>query len=277
VRTLCITLWLQFETAAQGVQQIAALRQLHSPRCAAASSQVSREAAPHAECRVRRNGSARDHSRPTSETPISMSTCCITQPPRGVADKRQYMAGDDFICAIIDVLQDRDIELAIDCALQILIARSDAQLARIELRERDQVVYARESGSVFASHPAFDSAYKLRNDIGVPAVGTILIAGFMDLEAIRDLVALFACALGTQADRIIRHACDRPPLMLHDAVRLFEQRFVREVLNRYRGNMAATARTLGIARSTLYELVRDREVPGSAQCGALLVGPKSRR
>lgn len=165
------------------------------------------------------------------------------------------LSKDLFICAIVDLLNDRHLERAIASVLEILVDLSNAELAHLELRDDRDVVYARTYRNIIASTGLRDPANVVRRDIGVPRVGELVVVAPKDAEAILDHLDLVASVLATRSDRIIHAAVGRPVPMLHEAVEVFERRYVIEAIQRHRGNMSAAARALGIARSTLYDLV----------------------
>lgn len=168
------------------------------------------------------------------------------------------MSKDRLIYAIIDLLHDRHHERAIATALELLVTLSGAVAVHLELRDERDVVYARSHRSATSARRGGNTK-TVRSEIGVPPVGTLVIVGPSDPEAVRELLELFTFVLATRSERLIRAAVGRPVPMLHEAVRLFERRYAIEAIECHRGNMSAAARALGIARSTLYELVADMD------------------
>ncbi|MBV8763118.1 MAG: GAF domain-containing protein [Deltaproteobacteria bacterium] len=71
----------------------------------------------------------------------------------------------------------------------------------------------------------------------------------------RERLELFAARLATISDRL-RFGRTGEPVTLDDELKWVEMRAVRASLERNRGNLAATARELGITRARLYRIVR---------------------
>ena len=167
------------------------------------------------------------------------------------------MSKDLFICSIVDLLHDRHQERAIANALEIFVDLSNADLAHLELRDDRDVVYARTYRSTMATRST-SPANDLRRDIGAPRVGELVLVAPTQPDAVHGLLDLLTSVLATRTDRLIHAAVGRPIPTLHEAMQVFERRYTIEAIHRHRGNMSEAARELGIARSTLYDLVGDR-------------------
>jgi hypothetical protein len=105
----------------------------------------------------------------------------------------------------------------------------------------------RRTFALTADHPTMCTPVDPRSPIGV-----ICVSGphaFTEVE--RDVLEVFARELAACAAVLLIGN----PLSLKDATTLFQRRCILEELRRHRGNVQATARALGMARSSLYSLI----------------------